>query len=453
MKKLLFLLLLVLGACTNVEKKAERLPLIEKNSVYFKDSLAYNIVDDMLLEGILVEEDYGNIKYSTFLQGKKVKEKLVDENKELVYDLEINDFGAINGLVVKYDNYYGEKYVDNYAFGIKNGESTLYVDGEEEVKAYFNYGLVDGLVKYYNYETDLIEEKIFSNGLEEGKKGRLNINFVTNFENDIINFNELELDNKIAKKDGKLFTGVAISLNKDGFMEESSYFEEGRLVEYTYYSENGMVAEKEVYFEDETSIFIAYNTYNYYGGIYYYNHIKDGVYNGPYGMYYEDGYTFIGNYKNGKLFGEGIYYNSYNDIEEIQNYTLDGYTTVAYYDYEQNQIRLKGQGKDENGVWKLYGRWEYYYEDGSLEEEIDFDGDYGKMVVYDQDGNINIEGNVDAYYNLYEGEVKEYYPNGKIKLIANYSEGYLHGESTYYDQEGNVTKVEVYEYEVLVEER
>ncbi len=454
MKKLLFMILLLLGACTNVEKKVEKLPLVEKNNVYFKEDIAYNIVDNMLLNGILVEEqDNGNIKYSTFVSGEKIKEKLIDENKELVYDLKVNELGAISGLVVKYGNYNGEKYIDNYNFGVKNGESTVYLDGKEEVKVIFKNGLVDGLVKYYNYETGLVEEKVFNNGFESGKKGNLDIEFSTNFEKDVVDFKELELKYKVAKKDGELFTGVAVSLNKDGYMEESLYFEDGNLLEYTYYIENGIVAEKELYFGNGDSLLIVYNTDNYYGSVYYYNYMKDDVYNGAYGMYYEDDYTFIGNYKDGKLFGKGIYYNQDNRIEEVQDYIDSEYTTVAYYNYDNNQIRLRGQGRDENGVWKLYGRWEYYYEDGSLEEEIDFDGEYGKVVVYSQNGNKIVEGTVDAYYNFYEGEVKEYYESGKIKVISNYSEGYLNGESTYFDEEGNVTKVEVYDYEVLVEER
>ncbi len=407
MKKILLVLLLVLGACTSVEKKPEQLPLVEGNNVYFKENLAYNIADDMLLDGIVIEEDNENIKYSTFINGKKIKEKLVDENKELIYDLEVNEFGAISGLVVKYDNYYGEKHVNNYNFGVKDGESTVYLDGNEQVKAVFKNGLVDGSVKYYSYETSSLEEKIFENGFELGKMGNLDIEYFTNFEQEVVDFEELELVDKVAKRNGELFTGLGVSLNEDGYMEESSYFKKGKLVEYTYYSEDGMVAEKELYYEDGSSVLIAYNTYNYYGGVYYYNYMKDGEYNGPYGMYYEDGYTFIGNYKGGKLFGKGTYYNPKNEIEEVQDYKGSEYTTVAYYNYDNKQIRLKGQGKDENGVWKLYGRWEYYYENGSLEEEIDFDGDYGKMVIYDQNGNKITEGTVDAYYNLYEGEVKE----------------------------------------------
>lgn len=453
MKKILFILLLLLGACTSVEKKVEKLPLVEKNSVYFKENLAYNIVDDMLLDGILIEEDYGNTKYSTFLAGKKLREKLVDENKELVYDLEVNELGAISGLVINYDNYYGEKYIDNYTFGVKNGESAVYIDDEEQVKANFVNGIADGQVKYYNYETAMMDEKTFENGFEKDREGKLDISFFTNFDGTVIDFKELDIEEQVASLNGRLFTGLAVSLNRDGYMEESSYFEDGKLLEYTYYDQNGMVAEKEQYYEDGSSLFIAYNTYNYFGGVNYYNYIKDGVYHGKYAMYYEDGYTFVGNYKDGKLFGDGIYYNSENNVEEIQNYTGDGYTTVSYYDYEKKQVRLKGQGLDEGGVWKLYGRWEYYYEDGSLEEVIDFDGDYGKMIVYDQNGNLIREGTVDAYYNLYEGEVKDYYENGKIKIVSNYSEGYLHGETTYYNEDGSVSKVEVYDYEVLIEER
>ena len=43
-----------------------------------------------------------------------------------------------------------------------------------------------------------------------------------------------------------------------------------------------------------------------------------------------------------------------------------------------------------------------------------------------------------------EGEYKEYFPNGSIKVQYNYSKGKLEGDSKIYYEDGNINRIEKY---------
>ena len=159
-------------------------------------------------------------------------------------------------------------------------------------------------------------------------------------------------------------------------------------------------------------------------------------------------------HKNGELFIEGKYKNGKQEGE-----------WKTYYD--NGQLDIIGQYK--NG--KMNGKFKFYNKDGVLSRETDYiagkeDGlsiqwyhsgvKYceqkwwlGKMIsekYWDENGNeINPE-KINEINNRHEerkknkktGTVKEYYENGKLNMVVNYSNGEVTGPFEKYNEEGNL---------------
>ncbi len=109
---------------------------------------------------------------------------------------------------------------------------------------------------------------------------------------------------------------------------------------------------------------------------------------------------------------------------------------------------------------------ENFYEDGSIKDEIPFEGNKldGIWIMYFQNGNKRIEGTYSdglahgpwKYYfetgelnahgtastGNWEGQYTWYYINGKKKKEGNYSKGWLGGDFTFYAEDGEITNVE-----------
>lgn len=132
-------------------------------------------------------------------------------------------------------------------------------------------------------------------------------------------------------------------------------------------------------------------------------------------------------HENGNLMEEAWYKDGVRDsvfrayslkgllIEE--GYYVDGKLNGDYRRwYENGQVFQEGQYVDD----MMDGSWLVFYADGNLASKADFDKGTGVQVSYEQSG-----------YKC---------------LVTNYVDNVKHGRETYYNPDGKITRVALYEY-------
>ncbi|UYI77766.1 MAG: hypothetical protein OGM09_11425 [Fusobacterium varium] len=157
-----------------------------------------------------------------------------------------------------------------------------------------------------------------------------------------------------------------------------------------------------------------------------------------------------GFYPNGNLWYEGTIWKGYR------------VNKWRYY-YEDGSLKMEGNfaGKDAEilEMGEQTGEWRYYYNDGKIKTIGHFKKGKKKGVfkTYDEtDGSLWLE----KYYETGEEneliKCKFYYKNGQIEKEGTAYERNnweISGEWKYYDMEGNLKKIEIYDKNDLVEER
>jgi antitoxin component YwqK of YwqJK toxin-antitoxin module len=102
---------------------------------------------------------------------------------------------------------------------------------------------------------------------------------------------------------------------------------------------------------------------------------------------------------------------------------------------------------DKNGYKQ--GKWVWFYPDGKIKKEGFYKNDLenGYFKDYDEEGNlISTSKYVDGVLQedvaeLAKLDIKtEYYPNGKVKIMASYKDDVPEGVRREYDEEGNIVK-------------
>lgn len=190
----------------------------------------------------------------------------------------------------------------------------------------------------------------------------------------------------------------------------------------------------------------------------------DGVLNGLYISYKEDGGKFVATYENG--YGEGEFFNYYPNGEiaykgflkkgnidgEVKYFSKDGEITKIE-NYKDNELN----GKTIEYKFNMIGtplrlqryRTEVEYKDGIKQ---------GEEVIYNSDGQIlsstnNTDGKKEGLIVKYhdngkkakevyykngkkDGEEKTYYDDGALKSEAFYKDGKIVGKRTIYDRRG-----------------
>jgi len=143
-----------------------------------------------------------------------------------------------------------------------------------------------------------------------------------------------------------------------------------------------------------------------------YQYNKDGLADGYYKKYYDNGDIFVKSaYKNGKLEGLGRTYYKNGQVE-----------------WEVNYIN----GKEE-------GNYKEYYKGGELKAEATFkDGkEVGVSKNYFKDGSLEKEYEVKN--GILHGDYREYYPNGQLNVYAIYKDSIpVYYED--YDETGKFTE-------------
>lgn len=131
--------------------------------------------------------------------------------------------------------------------------------------------------------------------------------------------------------------------------------------------------------------------------------------------------------RKGEVFGTSLFFYSNGNIREIRQ-------------YERSQPV---------GVW--YG----YYKNGNVMFR-DYYGTYIDPMEYEKD-SISTNKNGFTYYETkwvkpkyYNGNVKSWYPNGKLKSLEHYDKGIRNGIFKYYDEAGKLIKRIKYKDNLIV---
>lgn len=439
MKKIFFLLILLNGMifADGIFKEEE---------VFIKDGKAYFLNNDALVNGILTSVNEGTTKYSTYENGNKIKERVLNDKREVVSEYFLDSNGLINGKVY-IPNENGEVLTAEYKKGIINGNAYQEYYGEFDFEGQFVYGIAHGKVKAID-ENGTILNYIYSNGIQN--KTIDNFNFNNYFNNEFITDTSLIKEKEVAKKDGKSFNGLSFKSEK-GIVSEAYYWINGiKKAEFNFI--DGMMNFAKIYKSVD-----AYDEYIFYqemnkGVLNTINPFVKGQLNGNFKIYYINGDRQEGVYVNGALKGKAMYYNLENKITETKEYLNNTYKSIVYFDYEKKKIASTSEGKysEELGDWVNTGKAIYYNENGEIDEDVTYTENKALTKSYYPNGNVKSIGESDLYSGLYIGGVTEYYENGVIKAIYNYLEGNLDGEQIYFDENGQKIKTENYEYGELI---
>lgn len=438
MKKIVYIFLLITSFVFSQE-------LIKESDIYFKDGKGYFLTNDKEMNGLLYKEKDGLIYYTTYEKGMKIKEKILNSNRQLLSEYFFDNLGLINGNIL-YSDDYGVKTEANYTKGIINGfaKATYYED--IDYAGNYSFGVAHGKIKYLDINY-ILQEKNVSNGRFVDKEEKYL--FSEYFQKEFVKTEDITIENDKAYKNKNLFTGFAFNA-KDGYILSGTYYNNGERKAYFEFLKGFM--SRAVDYTNKTT----YTDYRYLslgfiqGMVYTITNYVNNKENGPYYTYYEDGWRFEGTFKDGKLFGKGYYYDEKNKIREVHDYLNDKYTAIVYYDYENNIIEGRLQGEKINGQWIKTGKAIYYSRDGKLEEEVEYNGALGYQKLYYENGKIKKEAYINSATSFFSGEAKEYYETGVLKSKLNYVDGYLNGKQYYYDTTGKEIKTEEYDYGNLI---
>lgn len=175
--------------------------------------------------------------------------------------------------------------------------------------------------------------------------------------------------------------------------------------------------------------------------------------------------TLIENYKNGLKEGELIYYYSTGNIGSRISYSNNLRNGISQNWYRSGKLMDSVFCKNDLEQGKAF----HYSKDGNIETITEYkDGlKHGIKLSYYKNGKvherINFQngkhyGKYERFYssgikaqilNLenrsFEGTQTNFYENGELEKVIEFKNGKEHGECRYYDINGNVTKVEIWE--------
>lgn len=162
---------------------------------------------------------------------------------------------------------------------------------------------------------------------------------------------------------------------------------------------------------------------------------RNGLLDGIFKAYYndEEKLLMIATFKEGKINGSLKFY---TDEYLREEYVCDTKTLhqIAYSlnDTEfQNDITFIGNYAD-SFIFK------YYYPNGKIKVIENYKDNLlnGESKYYYENGKISAEGNF--INGLEEGEYKVYYENGQLRILENYSKGELNGPLFNYYENGDI---------------
>lgn len=434
MKKILMSILIINSIFAN--------EVINNKEIYTQNGKAYYIKDEKIVSGIVFTESDSNFVYSTYENGKKIKEKVLNSKREVISEYTIGADNLINGKV-NFTNGYEETIVADVKNGIINGNANQTYYEEFDFEGEFVNGIAHGKLKILN-DQYVVEDKIFTNGLEGKKNSELM--FKEYFSNKFTNQSKITFNNNgKAQNDNKPFTGLAVK-ELNGYVSEATYYKTGeKIADFSF--EDGFMGSAKIYSGIDSYVkydFLKEINKGILSGIT--NYSKE-IPEGDASVFYLNGQRMEGKYVNGRLMGKVIFYDKNNKIIKVEEYKDKTFTETTYYDYNKNIKKSEAQGNYSSyGEKEKNGKEIFYDINQNIESEITYTGEVAYKKSFYPNGVVKLEGQIDYYEEYYIGEWKEYFESGKIKSKFNYADGVLDGKKYYYNELGNEVKVENYNY-------
>ena len=362
---------------------------------------------------------------------KKSETKLNYEKNTLFYlNKKIESIEEIEGNIKKVEEYYENgnvkakgKYEYTNLKWIKTGIWEEYYENSKIANkfVYENNGYYQ--VNFNNNEknTKSYEGKILYSGEQSYKDGLWTF----------YNGDEVKYKAELFKENGKIYQyydkeAKKLSSVTSVVFKNDQWEWEG---EKTLYSESGKILESQIKYEDTLYVI--------------------GYYSNEKSTKKYEGFRDIFSAHLDKI-GTWNYYNEEENIEKVMIYNGSKAEVKEYYDFLNNKIKFEGNIEKKNNEYSWLGVQIYYNKDGIKDTSIDFDeSGKGKIQHFFENGNIYQEGEVYSDYvessSYYLGSLKEYDKNGKLKVIYNYSNGLLNGETQFFDNNENLAVIKIYE--------
>jgi len=155
---------------------------------------------------------------------------------------------------------------------------------------------------------------------------------------------------------------------------------------------------------------------------------------------------YKGQYKDDKPYGTFTYYYTSNKVKAVMKFDKDGKTSRIVLYHENGQPMGVGNyvNKLKDSVWTQYGptgkiSYKETYRMGVL--------DGPKTIYYvpaDDSKTLQIAQEYVYVNGKLEGPVKEYFPNGVLKMKGMYKNEHFEGEIDYYNPSGTLSRVDRY---------
>jgi len=174
---------------------------------------------------------------------------------------------------------------------------------------------------------------------------------------------------------------------------------------------------------------------------------EDGIVEENFENDVKEGYTYY-YFLNGKIRKEVNFFNGLEAGIGREFSSGDGRVIKMIYFKKGFTLDIEYINKLDKAGQKQ-GKWKYFYENGTVQLEGEFKNDLknGYFKEYSEDGNLVLtEKYIDGILQedveeLAKLDIKtEYYPNGKVKIIASYNEDVPEGVRREYSEDGKIVK-------------
>lgn len=157
---------------------------------------------------------------------------------------------------------------------------------------------------------------------------------------------------------------------------------------------------------------------------------KTGVWKG----YYPNGsLRYEGQFEEGKPTGIFKFFFNTGEIKSIMKYRspLEAYV-IHYYSTGDKMAEGKYKNKLKDSIWTTYGAKNIKVDEGPYVKGQKF----GLWKTFHVNGKVAEEGFMDK--DLEQDTFKSYFISGGLQQVMVYVDGFLNGETTYYDEKGRI---------------
>ncbi|TRX39780.1 toxin-antitoxin system YwqK family antitoxin [Flavobacterium restrictum] len=333
--------------------------------------------------------------------------------------------------------------------GLKEGQYQ-YLDENGNLSGILNFknDLLDGVQKYYNPKGNLTEEKSFTNGKLEGTRTAYyengNVSVIENYKNDALNGNSASYYPNGGKQCEINFTngerdGILTCLYENGSPKLSMVYAMGKVNgPYVSHNEVGDIKESSVY--------------------------KNDLNEGDYVEYYDGKIKkATANYSNGKIQGSYKTYFTSSALEKENSYEAGKLKTIT--NYFPNGVKANESlhnDKEEVETYSYYDTsgntyFEEKYKSGDLKSGLQYSNKKEQPVAINLTKNTfemrNFKDNILVTGSFEKGKKSQqwnyFYASGLPKMTEFYVQGKEQGLDTEYYKNGLVSSIKNYTNDTL----